>query len=72
MHLFSAGHQEYNHKQDKHVLFLYGNCSLVEDPKNERTGVPVVAQWVKNTTSIREDSCLIPGPTLWVKDSALP
>ena len=35
-------------------------------------GVPVVAQWVKNLTSIHEDVSLIPGLAQWVKDLALP
>ena len=33
-------------------------------------GVSVVAQWVKNSNSIREDSGSIPGITQWVKDPA--
>ena len=37
-----------------------------------RIGVPVVAQWVKNLTSIQEDAGLIPGLAQWVKDLALP
>ena len=41
---------------------------------NENCGsrVPVVAQQVKNPTSIHEDSGLIPGLSKWVKDPALP
>ena len=34
-------------------------------------GVPSVAQWVKNPTSIHEDAGLIPGLTQWVKDPGL-
>ena len=34
--------------------------------------VPFVAQWVKNPTSIYEDSGSIPGLAQWVKDPALP
>ena len=35
-------------------------------------GVPVMAQWLTNPTSIQEDTGLIPGLTQWVKDLALP
>ena len=32
----------------------------------------MVAQWVKNLTSIQEDVGLIPGLAWWIKDLALP
>ena len=38
----------------------------------ESPGVPTVAQWVKNPTSIHEDMSSIPGLVQWVKDPALP
>ena len=34
-------------------------------------GVPIVAQWVKNLTSIDEGVGSIPGITQWVKDLEL-
>ena len=35
------------------------------------TGVPIVAQWVTNPTSIHEDMGLNPGLAWWVKDPSL-
>ena len=35
-------------------------------------GVPAVAQWLRNPTSIHEDADLIPGPDPWIKDLVLP
>ena len=40
--------------------------------KVNRRGVPVVAQRVKNPTSVHEDAGLIPGLPQWVKDPASP
>ena len=40
--------------------------------KKSLPGVPVVAQWVKNSTSIYEDVGLIPGFAQWIKNLTLP
>ena len=40
--------------------------------KYSELGVPIVAQRIKNSKTIREDVGLIPGLVQWVKDLALP
>ena len=40
--------------------------------KNFLIGIPIVAQRVKNPTSMHEDEGSIPGLVQWVKDLALP
>ena len=58
------------------------NKKKKEGKKERDLGVPVVARWLRNRTSIQENACLIPGLKglpgavvyvgQWVKEQALP
>ena len=46
-------------------MFLCGNQSVYISP----AGVPIVAQWLANLTSIHEDAGLTPSLTQWLAES---
>ena len=54
-----------------YLLLLFLNS--LEKVKNcyNFLGVPIVAQWVNNLTSIQADVSLIPGLVQWVRDPVL-
>ena len=46
--------------------------SCCQSTKENKQGVPAVAKWVKDPTSIHEDVDLIPGLSQCIKDWLLP
>ena len=54
------------------ICFRWTTMGILSAFFKNPSGVPVVAQRVKNPTNIHEVSGPIPGPTQWVKDLDLP
>ena len=48
-------------------IILYANCI-----EKEEQGIPIVAWWLTNLTSVRENVGSVPGLVQWIKDLALP
>ena len=54
------------------IVSLAHKCEIILHVLNSLQGVSVVAQQVKNQSSIHEDAGSIPGLAQWVKNLVLP
>ena len=57
--------------QIKTTMKYHLNQSEWPSSKSLQIGVPIVAQWLTNPTSMHKDTGLIPGLAQWFKDLAL-
>ena len=54
------------------IILIQGSHHVLGPQNVCHDGVPVLAQWLANLTSIHEDTDSISGLTQWVEDLALP
>ena len=53
------------------IVQISAEVAFLNSNKEQRRGVPIVAQWVMNPTRNQEVAGSIPGIAQWVKDPAL-